>query len=112
VDAIKAIVEELREPTRSASSSAAAGSSDSDDAMEEEEEEDPALPMGRKALGRCLQGLLATAEAAETLSMKAVLQRVAEEFAVDAAALVSPGSWEQGGLIGSRGERLGGFFFF
>lgn len=61
------------------------------DAMEEEEEEeeDPTLPMGRPRLRQCLGGLLgATAEAAETLSMKAVLAKVQEEFALDAEALV------------------------
>jgi hypothetical protein len=54
----------------------------------DEENEDPTLPMGRKALRAHLLGLLPTAAVAESLSMKVALRQVAEEFKLDAEALV------------------------
>lgn len=55
---------------------------------ESEENEDPTLPMGKKALRRCLLAFLPTPEAAETLSMKAALVHVRGEFSLEEEALV------------------------
>lgn len=55
---------------------------------ESEENEDPTLPMGKKALRRCLLAFLPTPEAAETLSMKAALVHVRGDFSLEEEALV------------------------